>query len=327
MTRPVLGGSAGQDSAPPHAALAGLEPPSVPGLQVIRLLGLGGRAAVWQVQRATGWRTAGSWVSTRGTPPQTLALKCPVKQPRSAPSLRSGRQELEALRHLDHPHVIRAWGVVEWGPMTAVALDACAAGSLAQYLRTSGTLSIGELVTTLSPIASAVDHLHHHGAAHGDITAANILLHTDGSPVLSDLADAAVLGLPAVVATPADDVQALARIAWYALTGAEPGPTAQRPPLAALRPEVPMSLGDLLEDSLNENPDQRPTAGEFALELFDTAAPKSLNLVSAVDDEALCEIPTVLPEGAPHRHRGFRWGAGPLATLRRVLGSWTGRRQ
>lgn len=255
----------------------------------------------------------------RGEPPELLALKCPLAVPRSVPSLRSGRQELEAMVPLEHPHLIRPWGIVhlhaqngfgsshaaESSPRaepvepttggTGLVLDAFPAGSLAQLLRAGPTLWPGELVTALSPVASALEHLHSHGAAHGDVTAANILLSTDGRPVLSDLGDAGVLGFPSERATAADDVYALAVIAWQALSGTQPGPSSQRVPLAALRPEIPHSLVDLLEESLNDDPAQRPSAEEFGADLFDAVEATALNLVPHVDDDALAEMPTVLP--------------------------------
>src|SRR5690625_45077 len=180
--------------------------PQVPGLGMGRLLGVGGRAAVWLVHTRTGAEPRSNaevvWVNGGAEVPRQLALKVPLEKPRAVMSLHSGRQELEAMLPLHHDHLVRAWGLTRTQGVPGVLLDAYPAGSLAQLLRSAGRLSAGAVVTALTPVASALDHLHLLGACHGDVSAANILLSYEGRPALADVGEAALLGMGSAHGTP-----------------------------------------------------------------------------------------------------------------------------
>ena len=291
-----------QDPRPINAPLPGgcggpPSPPEVPGLQVMRLLGVGGRSAVWLVRPLAqhGSQDTVTWVAEGSRIPQQLALKVPLEQPRTVMSLHSGRQELETMLPLHHDHLVRAWGITRSRGVPGVLMDAYPAGSLAQLLRASGRLAPGAVVTALTPVASAVEHLHRLGARHGDVTVANILLSYEGRPALADLGEATLLGMGSPHGSAEDDVADLAAAAWELLTGRGPDPGPHRAPLGALRPDLPPAAVKLLEDCLGAAPEQRPSAEEFAVELYGCAEPTPLQLASHVDDAALAELPTQLP--------------------------------
>lgn len=219
-----------------------------------------------------------------------------------------------------HEHIVRPWGIMQTPGGTAVLLTPYTAGSLSQLLRSCGVLTAGQTVTALTPIALALEHLHRRGAAHGDVTAANVLLAPDGRPALSDLGDTVLLGMAAPAGSPAGDVQALARVAWQCLTGRLPEEPRNRPPLGAICPETTETLAELLEEALSPLAEDRPTAGELASELYACASAEPLELLPHVDDEALAEVPTRLPASTrrEHRPRGLRGRAHRLA--RRLWG-------
>ncbi|WP_300344283.1 protein kinase [Nesterenkonia sp.] len=279
----------------------------------LKLLGVGGRSAVWLVER-TGQRSSSvTWVTGGDAPPVQLALKVPLQAPRTAPSLRSGVQELQAMLPLIHEHLVRPWGLVTTENGPGLLMDAYPAGSLARLLRSGHRLSPGEVVTVFSPVAAALEHVHAHGASHGDVSTANILLSSEGRPVLADLGDAALLGMGASQAAPEADLAALAAAAWEALTGRAPEEGSRRPPLGAVRSDVPAAMVDLLEEALSPSPPGL-SAGQFAVELYDAAAAHPVDLTDHVDDETLAELPTRLPASpAPGRF------SAALARLRRRL--------
>lgn len=209
---------------------------------------------------------------------------------------------------LCHDHLVRAWGITRSAETPGVLMDAYAAGSLAQLLRSAGRLDPGALVTALTPVASALEHLHMRGASHGDVSAANILLSVDGRPALADLGESVLLGMESRHGSPAADVAALGGVAWQALTGRQPDPGTRRAPLGALRPDLPVSAVTLLEEAMSAAAADRPSAGEFAAELYACAEPAPLQLADHVDDEALAELPTQLPqrrEPGPPRWTGL----------------------
>lgn len=287
-------------------------PPRVAGMVTERLLGIGGRSAVWLVQCRLPSASAIIWAGPN--PPDRLALKVPLSTGRSSPPLRSAQRELEAMLPLVHEFMVRPWGLVTTAEnQTALLLEACTAGSLGQLRRSAGPLSPGQCVTALTPVAQALAHLHERGAAHGDVTAANILLTPEGRPALGDLGDAVLLGMDAAYGTAEDDVRALGSVAWGCLTGREPEPAPRRVPLQSLVPGAGDELTELLEASLSPHPAERPLAGEFAAELYSAVRADPLDLLPAVDDATLAELPTVLPGSGTGRN-GERF-AGRVADL------------
>lgn len=278
--------------------------PKVPGFEPLRLLGVGGRSVVWLVRRTAAAEHTVSWVGQGA--PSTLALKLPLDTARSTPALRCSREELRAMLPLAHEHLVRPWGVLRTpGSAAGLVLQPYTAGSLAQLLRATDSLSMGETVTALTPIAQAVSHVHTCGAAHGDISAANILLTPEGRPALADLGDAVLLGMETSFGSPQQDVTALAQVAWLCLTGRAPEHSSWRVPLQSLRPEIPDHMVELLEAALSPQAAEQPSAGEFASELYFSAEPEPLNLLRHIDDAALTEMPTRLPDTPKPGPRGW----------------------
>ncbi|MGJ9371662.1 protein kinase domain-containing protein [Nesterenkonia sp. CF4.4] len=341
----------------------GWDPPSAPGITVERLLGAGGNALVWLVW----WDSPEEpdWQLVDGCPPAAFALKVPRAQRAGQdvgetggralrrPLLETAAAELQALDMLRHEHLVRAYGALETSQGLGLMLEPYNAGSLGQLLRSVGRLSLGEVVTVLTPIATALGALHQGGVAHGDVSPGNILLAADGKPALGDLADAAILGtarsetgtpgfaaperelegrlpLRADSATrrearaglaPEADVFSLGAVAWFALTGLLPARSRQRAPLPSLRPELPETIALLLESALQEDPALRPSAQHFAVELFRCAAPTALDLAPHVHEEVVPELPTRPGPETSGRRRAPRLSAFALAALG-FLGLW-----
>lgn len=271
-----------------------------------RLLGVGGRCAVWLVRRSGG-DGGGAGLQRQAS---DLALKVPLAAPRSPVSVHSVEEELEAMRSLHHPHLVRAWACVETSQGRGLLLDAYPAGSLARILQHNGPLSIGEAITVLVPVAAALEHLHAQGAAHGDVSAANILFSPEGRPALGDLGDAHLLGMAARTADPSDDVRGLGAVLWETLTGEVPEGEATRAPLLAQRPDLPEAAATLVEDALAESDQVRPSAAEFAADLYRCAPASALGMEQYSDGTVLAEVPTRLP--AERRSGGRAWSRTAL---------------
>ncbi len=250
----------------------------VGGYRLERLVGCGGSGQVW-VARADG------------PVPRVVAVKRlgASAGPDAASALRG---EAALLAGLDHPGLVRVLDVVDDPPGVALVLPFLPGGSLRHLLDHRGALDAGEVVALLRPVADAVGSLHRSGWVHGDLKPENVLLTSDGHPVVADVGVAQALGTPraglTVAGTPAylapevaggaapgarSDVYALGVVAYEALTGRLPhrGEPAEVLALAAGRvhrplaswPSVPSALAEVVERALDPDPAGRP-AGPVA---------------------------------------------------------------
>ena len=118
------------------------------------------------------------------------------------------REDLAILQRIRHPHIARLLEFRETGAEWLLISQYVVAGSLTALRTRRGPLSPGELVTLLTPLAEALDHLHRSGLTHGSLTPTNTLFDADGRPVLTDTALHA--------GSPADDLRALAALSHEA---------------------------------------------------------------------------------------------------------------
>lgn len=210
-------------------------------------------------------------------------------------------------------------------------MDYAAGGSLQQLVTARGALSVGETVTVLTPVAQVLGYLHGKGFTHSDVAPGNVLFTAHGKPLLADLGVARMVGdasgvpdrhtdgfadpapVDAVRAglQPERDVYAAAALGWYCLTGQPPPPSAARPPLSLLVPDVPAELAAALEAGLSDDRRQRPAAAELATAVYRSAAAFPVDLSRSVHNTVLPELLTrrpVPPPGGRLRKRLLAWG-------------------
>ncbi|MEO8888736.1 MAG: protein kinase, partial [Jatrophihabitantaceae bacterium] len=328
----------------------------LPGYLVQERLGVGGSAQVWQARR----RSDGTAVAVKLLPAVERSQLAAV------------RAEAAMLSGLDHPHLLHLREVVPVKDGLALVVDLAAGGSLASLLRSRGRLTQGEVVTAIAPIGAALAYAHNAAVVHGDVTPANLLFTDVGLPLLADLGVARLAGdESAVRSTPAyvdpavagggvpaaaSDVFMLGAVALHALTGDPPwrGGTAAEVLAAAAAGDigdvparlsaagVPGPLADVVSRALQFEPERRPTAAEFALDLRYAAQPVAVELsagrraadtgaVGPADDSALfthavrpaprhCAPPA--PPGRPVRWWPVATGCALLALLAATLLVW-----
>ena len=292
-----------------NAEGAGTEPIAVAGMRCERLAGHGGGAAVYVVsEEATGRRFA-------------------VKVPRG-PAEAGGadlERELQVLRRVRHDHLVILHGSIDTDRGSGILMEYLPGGSAADLVAVRGPVDLGEAVTVLAPVASALAHLHSLGIAHGDVSPANVLFTAEGLPKLGDLGLAGLVGAPGrpggtpgfsapeaargpgdAALHPERDVYALGALAWFLLTGRTPAPSRLRPPLSSLIPAAPGALSELIEECLCEDPSGRPDAAAVARRLFAGVVPEPVRLGGAVHPDALQDMATVQPERSRSRRRALR---------------------
>ncbi|TDC14542.1 protein kinase domain-containing protein, partial [Kribbella albertanoniae] len=147
-----------------------MEPEDLAGYSLRRRLGSGSAGTLWQVRDLATGRHA----VLRRIPVPTIQRE------------EQFRDELMVLRRINHPHITRVLEVRETATEWLVFSQYVVALSLTEILRRRGTMSPGEIVTLLSPLADALHYLHHCGLIHGHLTPPNILIDVEGRPLLTD---------------------------------------------------------------------------------------------------------------------------------------------
>jgi eukaryotic-like serine/threonine-protein kinase len=160
---------------PPHTDLVGR---TVGPYDLEHLLGEGGFAWVFAGRELDG-----------------TAVAVKVLMPRYAgdPQFeRRFRNEAETAAQLKHPNIIRIRFVARSGNYVYFGMDLCA-DSLAARLQREGPLPEADIVRIASDVAQGLGFAHAQGVIHRDLKPDNILLHSDGSAVISDFGIARAL--------------------------------------------------------------------------------------------------------------------------------------
>lgn len=264
-------------------------PLGISGYEVLGELGAGGTGVVYKARQVE--------------PDRVVALKVVTGVGRGPGPVARFKAESRAVGRLDHPNIVRVYDVGEHDGRPYYATEIVDGGSLEAKLdrQPMEPRPAAELTRTL---ARAVHHAHMYGVIHRELTPANVLLTSDGTPKIDfglvRLANdagggrtrtGAAPGAPSYMApelaegharevTPLADVYALGATLYELLTGRPPfqGPSAAavltqvrshepvRP--ADLQPDVPRDLEAVCLKCLRKDPAERyATADELADDL------------------------------------------------------------
>jgi hypothetical protein len=150
------------------------EPASVGGYRVVRKLGEGERAEIFLGLPIRGESGEGP-----------VALKVYRAHVDQGAIIR----EIEALSRAAGPHVVRLQDVVI-GSTSALILERLARGGLARLLCERELLDLGEAITVLAPVVSALSRMHAAGCMHFSLSADTVLFSRDGAPILTGFGSA-----------------------------------------------------------------------------------------------------------------------------------------
>jgi serine/threonine protein kinase len=291
-------------------------------------LGGGGMGTVWRARDLVLHRMVA--VKEVRPPDRDLA----EYDPDGARTLRERvLREARALARIDHPNVVTVHHIVDGGEGTYpwIVMELVSGGSLADRL-TQGPMPPAEAARIGRGVLAALTAAHDAGIQHRDVKPANVLLRSDGRPVLTDFGIAAIrettnlTATGSIIGTPdfmaperisgheggsASDLWSLAMMLYTAVEGHHPlrrGSTLAT--LAAvLNDDVPPpvragALGDVLMSALVRDPAARPS--------------------SAVLDRRLAEIESGRggPETAWHRPTRYPQDPPPAATTPSYPGAY-----
>ncbi len=244
-------------------------------------LGRGGMGTVFRARDLDNGRL----VALKVLPPE-LAL--------NASLLQRFRREVQTMKTLEHPHIVRIFDVGESNHTYYFAMEYMGGGSLEKLLQKQSRLPVLQALDIVIQVAEALDYSHQKNLIHRDIKPANVLMNEEGVIKLSDFGIAKVIeatrmtvtgGIMGTVdymapeqaegraITAKTDIYALGAMLYQMLTsqvpfiGETPTQVIQKhrfslpEPPRNLNPEVPESLSMLVETMLQKDPSRRiPTA-------------------------------------------------------------------
>ncbi len=257
---------------------------------------------------------------------QTVALKV---IPRAAAA---GTEPEEAFHHaaalvaaLDHPHVVPLYSVGATDRLFWCSMEFVEGRSLAEELRSSGSMEPAACLRLAEQVAGALDAAHRLGVVHASLTPANVLIDGAGDAHVTDFWIPWVL--ERVGALPGDGGTAR-RDKYRApeqIAEGRCGPAADQYALAALmqacllktRARVPPEMTQAIERALNLTPEARfPGVSDFAAALGSPSAQVPSRSVLLHQDEGDDDEDGDVWEDAPPSPRSrWRWLPGGVLTL------------
>jgi serine/threonine-protein kinase len=202
--------------------------------------------------------------------------------------------EIESLKKLDHPHIVRLYGYGREDDHLFYAMELVEGISLEHELSQGRRFDWREVTRISIDICRALKHAHDHGVIHRDLKPANLLLDAAGKVKLLDFGIAKLFGVTNLTAsgnvlgtadymapeqargkssTPRCDLYSLGSVMYALLCGHPPfrGQTIaevvhklqvdEPTPIQRLAPDTPDELARIIHELLQKSPNDRiPTA-------------------------------------------------------------------
>lgn len=109
--------------------------------------------------------------------------------------LRRFRDEAAALERLDHPGIVRLYGLEEADGQAFIVMEYVAGTTLRELLEARpGPFALAEASHIFRDLCGALHYAHRKGIVHQDLKPANVILTPDGRAVLADFGIAHALG-------------------------------------------------------------------------------------------------------------------------------------
>ncbi len=198
--------------------------------------------------------------------------------------------EIESLRKLSHPNIVRLFGFGEQDGCDYYAMELVDGHSLEQLLGDQEIFTWSEVVELGIQACRALKHAHDRGIIHRDIKPANLLLASEGVLKLSDFGIARLFGASGLTsgggvlgtaefmspeqaegrpATERSDLYSLGGVLYTLLAGRAPFQASTLPemlrmqqfaepePLRHLAPRVPAEVEEIIHQLLGKDPAER----------------------------------------------------------------------
>ncbi|KAL1968784.1 hypothetical protein VTN77DRAFT_1145 [Rasamsonia byssochlamydoides] len=134
-----------------------------------------GKGAFGSVYRALNWNTG-----------ETVAVKQIKLAALPKSELRVIMLEIDLLKNLDHPNIVKYHGFVKTPDTLNIILEYCENGSLHSIAKNFGRFPENLVALYMSQVLNGLLYLHEQGVIHRDIKGANILTTKEGLVKLAD---------------------------------------------------------------------------------------------------------------------------------------------
>ena len=249
------------------------------GYTLINLIGRGGFSVVFKV--------------SQNDTKTEFAAKCIVKNEHTADfSNDTIRAEMEALKSLMHPHIIKLYDFFECKSHSILILQLCNGGTLDRLIKPGKGIARELLLPYMKIILETVAFCHHKKIAHRDIKPHNFFIDSYGRPILGDFGlskhqlglqkKCNAFGGSALYRSPEmlqhlphdpfkTDIWSLGVLFFQMVTGCDPWPTADSRAMrySIINAEyfmpstVPPAISHVIRLMLTQDPTKRPSATEI----------------------------------------------------------------
>jgi len=225
------------------------------------------------------------------------------------------QQDMELVAGLEHPNVLPIYDFGQQDGLLYIVMRHVETGTLKDRLPPAFSLQQAQGMVT--PIAGALDYIHSRGVVDGNLKPSNVLIDSQGRPLLADLGYAQGIdyaGQESVYLSPeqaqgvsADqrtDVYALGVLLYEMLIG-EPPPMGATPSPRLKRPDLPVEVEKVILKAMAQDPNQRfQSAAQLSYALDAALAPKAAPVPAPAAEPA---PQATAPAPAPAARRGPSW--------------------
>ncbi|XP_055840590.1 serine/threonine-protein kinase SIK2 isoform X2 [Episyrphus balteatus] len=115
-----------------------------------------------------------------------VAIKIIDKSQLDTSNLQKVYREVEIMKRLDHPHIIKLYQVMETKNMIYIVSEYASQGEIFDYIAKCGRMSEHAARMKFWQILSAVEYCHNRGIVHRDLKAENLLLDSNMNIKIAD---------------------------------------------------------------------------------------------------------------------------------------------